>query len=418
MSDGARKAQAQPREFASGWKLLVVATLGISMATTAIPFYSLGLFIAPLEQAKGWTRTDITLAATLFGFTLPVAMLGIGRLIDRFGLRRTASSGHFMLGLTFLALSVTGSDIRPFWALYVLGAVLAAGASPVTYTRAIIQHFEQRRGLAIGVAMSGTGIGAGLAPLVLEPVIRTAGWQAGYQVLAAILFAIAILVHIGLRGITLAGPEMAGGDRTAAPAPAQDRRARWLLAGICLIIFAIALAVNGYVVHLMPMLLGAGLSSPAAAGLLAYIGATVIIGRLGTGFLLDRFSTGLVGSGIFLTAAAGIGLLGFYGAGAAMLPILLIGFTVGAEVDIVAYLVSRCFDRCHYTGNFSIVYGAFMLGAALSPLLAGWLFDRDGGYDLFFLLSIMLLLIVSASFLILHVAGLAPRPMSEKRVQG
>ncbi len=397
-------SHSRSREFVAGWQVLLAATLGISMATTAIPFYSMGVFIAPLEQAKGWSRGDIAMAATVFGFSLPLSILTLGWMINRFGVRLSATFGHCMLGLSYLGLSQVGDNVYMFWGLYVFAALAAVGASPITYTRAIIQMFNHHRGLAIGIAMSGTGIGAAIAPPLLENVIRNYGWQAGYQTLALILFVIAGIVYLLFKGTAFADHRIVSNETEKAIAEKpQDRRALALLFLICLAIFAISLSINGYIVHLVPMLSSAGLTSQDAAGLAAYIGIAVILGRLVTGFFLDRFSTGLVGFAIFAASAVGIYLLSTTGTAAPLVPILLIGFTVGAEVDIVAYLVSKLFRQEYYARNFSWVYCAFMMGAGLSPLIAGKIYDQHGDYGVFFLLSIVLLICVSLAFLTLHI---------------
>jgi MFS family permease len=103
-----------------------------------------------------------------------------------------------------------------------------------------------------------------------------------------------------------------------------------------------------------------------------------------------------------LAAACGIYLLSIMSAATVLIPIVLIGFTVGAEVDIVAYLVSRHFPQQLYARYFSGVYCAFMLGAGISPLIAGYIYDRNGGYGVFFLFSIAALISISFAFLGLH----------------
>ncbi|MEX1148060.1 MAG: MFS transporter [Sphingomonadales bacterium] len=399
-------------EFRLGWKVLLAATLGVSMATTAIPFYAMGVFVTPLEQARGWSRSDISMAATVFSFSLPLAILMLGPVIDRFGVRRVATFGHVMLGLAYLALSATGGDVRIFWVIYAVAAVAAVGASPITYARAVIQYFTRFRGLAIGICMSGTGIGAALAPPVLEWVIRTRGIEAGYQMLALALFGLAAIVYLLLPVERKSTSEDAA--RGAVAGSAQDdkpkavpslaaNRPGLMISLICLGIFMVALSVNGYIIHMVPLLEGRGLTSGQAAGTAAYLGLAVIFGRLFTGFLLDRFPTGLIGSVVFSAAACGILLLHAADPIVAPISVILIGFTVGAEVDLVAYLVSTLFRKADFSRYFSRVYAAFMLGAGVSPLIAGRIFDRDGDYAFFFNVSGGVLMTISLAFLLLHV---------------
>ena len=394
-------------EFAAGWPVLLAATLGIGVATTAIPFYSMGVFIKPLEAARGWSRSEISLAASLFSFSLPITILLLGQLIDRFGVRRVAVTGHVMLGLSYLALSATGSDVRVFWAIYIFAAITAIGASPITYTRALIQYFDCNRGLAIGVSMSGAGVSAAVAPPALEWVIRTHGVAAAYQALAAALFIIAGLAFLllpaarGGRVSAEADDEAVAADETHRSATGRNQQ-RGLLAAICIGVFIVALSVNGYIIHLAPLLEGRGLTSAQAADVAIYLGLAVVIGRLATGYLLDRVPTAFIGAGVFSMAACGVLLLQIAGPSAAPFAVMLLGFTVGAEVDIVAYLISTLFGKASFSRFFSFAYAAFMLGSGVSPLLAARIFDLQGDYTMFFNLSVGLLLLVSAGFLALY----------------
>lgn len=396
-------------EFSRGWRPLAAATLGVSMATTAIPFYSLGVFVAPLGEARGWSRTDISLAATLFGFSLPLSMLTLGYFIDRHGARLVATSGHLMLGLAFIALSFVGESIWMFWGIYVAAAFLAAGASPITFTRVVIAFFNRRRGLALGICMSGAGLGAALAPPLLASVIDTYGWAAAYRVLGLLVLCLAPVALFWL----IDKPAKAARPRATPEAPAHalalPGNPAILLGIICVAFFAIAASVNGYIVHLIPLLIDAGVTPTRAAWIGGFVGVSVIVGRLSVGSLLDKVPVGLLAMTVFSLAAFGIVLLAFVGAPAAIVTALLIGVTIGAEVDLVAYLVSRGFRQEDYARYFSRVYSAFMLGSGLSPLVAGWIYDRNGTYGPFLWLSCLVLVVVSAAFLALH---LAQRPRS------
>lgn len=395
----------QRREFSEGWPVLLAATLGVSVATTAIPFYSMGVFIRPLEVARGWSRSEIAFAASLLSFILPLAILWLGKLIDRFGVRSIAVSGHVMLGLCYLALSSGGSDIRIFWAIYAVAAITAVGASPITYTRAVIQCFDRNRGLAIGICMSGAGVSAAIAPATLEWVIRTHGIASGYQALAATLFAVAMLVFFLLPNTRTAVPlvEVPPSGEAISTMQAGRDRPYLALSVICIGIFAVALSINGYVIHMVPLLEAQGLSSQEAAKVVTSLGLAVIAGRLVTGYSLDRISTGLICTAVLSGTVCGIWLLYSGTPSVAPLAAALIGFAIGAEVDVVAYLMSRVFTKEAFPRYFSFAYASFMLGAGISPLLAAQSFERHGDYTLFFLFSSGLLTTMSAACLALHV---------------
>ncbi len=394
-------------EFKQAWKVLLAATLGVSMATTAIPFYSIGVFITPLEAAKDWSRTDISLAISIFGFILPLSLLSVGYLTDRFGLRLVAASGHLMLGLVFMALSFTGDNVWIFWFLYAAAAGVAVGASPITFTRALIGHFDRHRGIAIGICMSGAGLGAAVAPPVLGSVIEVYGWAAGYRLLGTVALVLAPLVFLWLKEkpeTAVSNVQSTAGTKTL---QGVNQPPVFLLILICLAFFAIAVSVNGYIVHLVPLMIDSGLQASRAASIAGLVGVAVILGRLIVGWLLDKVAVGMLGMAVFLLAAIGVLILDMYGGRAAPVTAIFIGLTIGAEVDIVAYLVSRLFRPADYARYFSRVYSAFMLGSGLSPLLAGRIVDHYGSYAPFLHMSMLILVLVSIAFLWLHLAWLS-----------
>jgi MFS family permease len=389
------------------WKVLFSATLGIAVATTAMPFYAMGAFIQPLEASRGWSRSEISFAISLLSFCLPLSLIWFGRLIDVLGVRTTVATGHILLGLCYLGLSVTGANLHLFWALYAAAAVTAGGASPVAYSRVVVQTFDRRRGAAIGFCMVGAGASAAIMPPALESMIRLHGIDAAYRSLALTLFVVAGLTWLLLPGRPRNAPPASQSapisDNAAPPPPAWAvQRPLAVLTAICVGIFAVSLSVSGFVVHMIPILEMRGWDSRQAADLTATLGLAIIAGRIGTGYALDKVSTGLVGATVFFGTACGIVLLNSPAAIPPTLAIFLIGLGVGAEVDIVAYLLSRLSEKAVFSRHFSIVYAVFMIGSGLSPLLLARIFELSGSYRLASYFSAMLLLAVCAGCIALH----------------
>jgi hypothetical protein len=111
------------------------------------------------------------------------------------------------------------------------------------------------------------------------------------------------------------------------------------------------------------------------------LGAAVMIGRVGTGYLLDRFFAPYVGALFFGGVAAGVGLFLWGGATlVAFVGAFLIGLSMGAEVDIIPYLIGRYFGLRCFAEIYSVAFGAFVLAGAVGPLAMGWAFDLTGSY--------------------------------------
>jgi MFS family permease len=142
----------------------------------------------------------------------------------------------------------------------------------------------------------------------------------------------------------------------------------------------VSASVQGCVVHMAPMLSDRKLGTPAAALGSSLIGAAVLIGRLGTGYLLDRTFAARLASILFAVAALGIALLWLGTRTAAFAGAFLVGLGLGAEVDLIPYLASRYFGLRDFGKVYSSLFAAFALAGALGPLIMGAGFDRTGTY--------------------------------------
>jgi MFS family permease len=140
------------------------------------------------------------------------------------------------------------------------------------------------------------------------------------------------------------------------------------------------MAASALVVHMVPMLKDAGLDAARAARVASIIGIGIILGRLLIGWIIDRLFAPHVAAAIFAIAALGCVLLAQGGAEEAPVAAFLIGFALGAEVDLMAYLTSRYFGLRHYGFLYGTVYACFWIGIATGPALAGRLYDATGGY--------------------------------------
>ena len=143
------------------------------------------------------------------------------------------------------------------------------------------------------------------------------------------------------------------------------------------------------VVHFVPILKDRGADPMAAAGVASLVGLFSIVGRLGTGVLLDRFRAALVGAGAFLLPILASALLLFWGKNPAAQSVAaaVIGLTLGSEIDVIVYLTTRHFGL----KNFGALYGglltALSIGTAAGPLAAAAIYDAKGSYELFLWLT-------------------------------
>ncbi|HKY91153.1 MAG TPA: MFS transporter, partial [Nevskiaceae bacterium] len=339
------------------WKaygfLPFVAALGY--ATSVLQVYSLGPFIAPLQADFGWSRAQVSFGLTVMSIVNAVLCIPVGLLVDRVGPRRVGLFGVLLMAVVVASLgTATGSMLN--WALLWSGVALGSACVQATvWTSAINTRFEKSRGLALALTLSGASFAAAVFPLAAAWLIGAHGWRGGYGWMAGLWAACVFpILFLGFRGAR------DGGRAAKAEAEAAPR----VLAGVGIAeglrsptLYKMVLAAGlfaftllGIVVHFVPILTDAGATRLQAAGTTSLIGIFSIIGRLGTGVLLDRFPAHLVGAGAFLLPIAGVTLLLADGANPASQAIAAatFGLTLGSEVDVFAYLMARHFGLKHF----------------------------------------------------------------------
>jgi sugar phosphate permease len=285
------------------------------------------------------------------------------------------------------------------WYLYVFFAVLGivqGCTSPVAYSVVVSHWFNRRRGLGLGLMMLGIGVGAMVVPPVAQRLIAMFGWRAAYALCgcAALLIALPMAA-----GFLINDPKDKGllpdGDPEPEKRPRHATEARAAVAGLSwretwhsstfwLLVSSFFLAgasVHACVLHLSALLTDRGISAQAAAAAVSVVGSAVLIGRVGTGYLLDKFFAPRLATFFFCGAAAGIGLLTFGAAGKVALgAAFLIGMGMGAEGDIIAYSISRYFGLKAFGTAYGYAFGSFVLAGAAGTLLMGVGFDFTKSY--------------------------------------
>ena len=373
---------------------MAVAMLGMAASTNAFLAFATGVFQDPLVREFGWSRSQyvvtLQIVAVSSVLTLPLA----GRLIDRYGIRRITVPSFMLFAALLAVMSQMTGSLSEFYAAYLLIPVLGGGASSVAFARLVNNWFDRRRGLAFGAILSGVGIGgATLAPLTQE-AIAAFGWRGGYLSLAALeLLLVTPLIGWFVRdrpsdiGLAKDG-EGSAVDSASAVAPplsgltAAETRRRPLFWYLMLTFIVLAFAMGGVMLQLFPILTARGMPAKEAAAVLGALGLALIAGRTFAGWLMDFLPARLVAC-VFLVGPIGGCLLLATGAtgGTATVAAVLVGLAAGAEIDVLAYLVSRYFGGRAFGSNYGWLYAAWGAGSGLGPQLGAMLFDRTAGYS-------------------------------------
>jgi OFA family oxalate/formate antiporter-like MFS transporter len=407
-----------PSEIRRGWLLILASGIGVICSSIVLPFYTIGALVKPLTAEFGWARADVQ-SAILFSsglgaLTAPV----VGWLSDRYGPRRVALPCLFGLACGFFIAAAMDGSLWMFYVAYSAMALLGAGTTPITWTRAIAASFDRQRGLALGLTLTGTGICATLAPAYAVWLTESFGWRGAY-------------VGIGLLPILLAGPIVWYGFRVAdvgtRPAASASVRAGvgapalpvwgltlgeavrgyrfWVL---CASIMSIYLAVSGISPNLIAALTDKGFTPSDAATAQGVYGFSIIIGRLAVGFLVDRFwAPGVAVVSLSLPAIGCLILTGSPEFPWVIAAALLIGFAAGAELDLMAYFAARYFGLAHYYKIYGILYAILAVAGGVAPMLFARVYDVTSSYDTSFLVATGLFVFGA---LIVLALGRYPRP--------
>ena len=393
-------------EWRSFWPLPLAAAFGYS--TAVLHAYSIGPFIEPLQQAFSWSRAQISVGITIAGVVGALFSVPIGLLVDRLGPRTIALIGVFLMTGAFALLGTATGGTTNWLLLWGLVAFGNLWLQATIWTSAVASRFEKSRGLAFAVTLSGASVAATVFPLLATWLIRAHGWRTAFMsmggIWATLVFPILLLFFRGARDHGPGElPDSAADYRSTGRAPATV--ATPPAAGMSLAdgfrspaFYQLLLAAGlftftalGVIVHFVPILKDAGADPLAAAGIASLIGIFSILGRLGTGLLLDRVLGHVVGAAVFLLPIVACGLLLSQGANplCQSAAAAIFGLTVGAEVDVIAYLASQHFGLKHFGVFSGAMIGALALGAAFGPLAAGGAFDMYGSYRQFLMLTMV-----------------------------
>jgi MFS family permease len=394
-----------------GWWVVLTAALGLCLGSASIIIFSFSVFLKPLSRAFHAGRGAISLAYTLYSLTAAISVLLAGRLVDRYGARKVIAPCSLIFAVILICNRFIAVNMSALYAFYVMLGIVAVGMGPMPYSDVVSHWFDKRRGLALGLMMFGLGTGAMIMPSVAQRLIAMYGWRVTYAAYGMAVLLISVpIVSIFLKerpdqmGLL---PDGAALDPITALGTAVDRGLSWrevrrgrtfwtMICAFCLV----GASAQGCVVHISAMLTDRGSTAQTAALASSLAGGALLIGRVGAGYLLDRFFAPYVAILFFSGAAIGIALLGTTGTREiAFAAAFLIGLGLGAEVDFIAYLIGRYFGLRFFGEIYSYAWAAFVLAGALGTYLLGAGYDARGSYAVplagFFIATLAALLLLS-----------------------
>jgi MFS family permease len=335
--------------------------------------YSFGVFVRPLATQFHWTRTQIagalSIGQLMVAFTSPVW----GLLVDRFGPRRIILTSLIGMSVGYASLAFLTPNLWHLYLVFALFTMLGGAASPVGYAAVLVRNFERHLGLALGLSLMGIGLGAVLLPKAAQLLIESHGWRGAYGAIgvATLLVTFPAALYATRYART---PVLRPGAIALPILPLVVTRAFVVM---CIIFIALGLASGGVIANLVSMMIDRGFTASGAAGVASLAGLTVILGRGGIGWLLDKWNAARLLACIAILLVAAMLLLACVpGRPTSYIAALLIGSVLGAEVDFTAYLIRRYFGKAAFGRLYGLTFGIFSVGVAAGPLLLSFSFDR------------------------------------------
>ena len=388
-----------------GW-IVVAAAFCVALVAYGVQ-YSFGIFLKPLSQDLGLTRTVVSGAVSLFMFSRGALAIFTGWATDKYGPKKIVAIGGLFLGLGLLLTS----QVSTAWQLYLfyglmVGFGLSVAFAPLVATTS--RWFVSKRGLAVGIVVAGIGMGTVVMSPLARYLVATYEWGLSYVIIGLLALLIIIPAALFLRHspeekgllplgkaeviaanegnstIALKGDNLNSGGGFSLR-EAMRTRAFWVL--LTLIIFW-SIGIQMIMIHIYPHATDLGIAEVVAANFLLTIGLFSIIGRLAMGAVSDR-----LGGRVTLTiclimlALAMFWLLWAVDIWMFYLFAVVFGFAYAGCVPQLPIIAGELFQLRSIGAIIGVQMLGVAIGGAIGPVLGGYVFDVTGTYYIAFLVS-------------------------------
>lgn len=368
---------------------LAAASLGVG---TSLPLfaYTNSVFAPFLIEEFGWSRAQFALIGVTMLVTLPFLPV-IGRVTDWLGVRRVALTGTLLIPLCFFGYSQLQGSFVQFLVMFTIVLIVASMTSTLVYTRLVAENFKLAQGLALTIVNCAPAVLAIAIVPLLNMMIEEIGWRTSYIVLGSFCF---VCGMIAILLIPRSSPKDGGETHVHAPLQGTARedygvilrsRLFWI---ILIAMFLCLLQTQLHSSQMNIMLLDQGLTTQNAANIVSIYALGTIVGRIACGLALDRYSTPIV---TFISM--GLPALGFLLLASELdayaviaFSMFLVGLSVGAESDLICFLVARYFKLRIYNTTLSLLSSCSFLASATGSLMVAYTLQRFDSFAPFLFL--------------------------------
>jgi MFS family permease len=359
------------------WWVLVASFLGMACGPGPVLVFAFAVFMKPITED-----------------------LGIGRA----GARKVMVPGILLFALGLSAHSLLTAAPLVIYLLFAAGNLFSSAASPVPFGIVIARWFDQMRGLALGISMAGIGVGTAVIPKLTAYLVGEYGWRLAYVGLAATIVIFSwIPVVLFVHEPPVFEQSRKRHESAVEHLPglaAREAFKTWRWWAMTVAFFLGAVAINGTLTHAVALLADRGIPLQQAASALTTAGIALIFGRMFSGWCLDRFYGPYVAIVSFVIPIAGILMLaGGAGGAVPMIGTALCGLGIGAEVDLMAFFISRYMGIKAYGKVYGTSFAVFVIGNGIGSVIAGFSYDHFHSYTPAFLFFAGALVITCALLL-------------------
>jgi len=365
-----------------GW---VIVGVGIVVTCVGVgAMLALTVFLAPMAEAMGWSRTGISTAALINWLCMGAGAFLWGALSDRFSTRAVVLSGGVLLGLGLVTAS-RAQTLGQFQLLYGVLVGLAVGSFYTPLTATTSRWFTRHRSLAVALVSAGLSVGSAIMGPLARWLISSYDWRFAMLVIGDLVWIVVIPAALLVRNPP---PSPVG---TVVTSDGRDLSVREALrspqfAALGFAYFACCAAHSGPIFHMVSNAIDHGVTAMAAATVLSAASLASLSGKIICGLVADRVGAKrTLIAGLALQAVAISLYLGTRELATFYAVALVFGFAYGGVMPLYAILVREYFGERIMGTVFGAVAFVSTLGMALGPWAGGWLYDTFGGYFWLFL---------------------------------
>lgn len=399
---------SQPPRFFYGWIIVALAALGVACSFSVLVISLTSIFGGAIRAEFGWSISQILYGSSVAAIGAPISAPFIGALTDRIGVRRMLVGSFLMEAVIIASFRFMDGQVLGYVLRYLALVVFCMGTTQVVFSRLVSSWFNRRLGLALGITLAGVGMGGAFWSMTAQWLIDHYGWRTAYLCIAGFiafvtvpLLALLVQETPASRGLAVDGDRPSGEVRAEAAAARPGmtlweaaRTSRyWVMLSA---FFLVGLSLQSIAFHLVPLLKSHGVSAQLASRVQAAMWIAVVIGRISSGWFIDRFFAPRVAQTYLLAPIIGLAALALGVSGIQVfIAVMFVGLAVGGESDVIAFLVRRYFGLRYYSRIYGTFFAAYGTAAAFGPQAAAWAVDHlAGGYTL--VLKVLIALVFGA----------------------